>query len=149
MPKLNQADVARKLSRKAGLLAKHFHLVEETGARLIPVMIEANANGDVGFVLYRKGHGNRISRTTKRIQDEWQAYQLTRFGHYGVRTVCERTGREALRILGEKVRSVEWTGPKPSAGEIPRGNAFRVNAAGSVAVQSGAGPEDPTSEEAC
>lgn len=114
MPKLNQADVARKLSRKAGLLAMHFHLVEETGARLIPVMIEANANGDVGFVLYRKGHGNTISRTTKRIQDEWQAYQLTRFGHYGVRTVCERTGREALRILGEKVRSVEWIGPKPS-----------------------------------
>ncbi len=115
MSKLTPADVARKLSRKAGLLAKHFHLVEDTGARLIPVMIEADATGDVGFVLYRKGHGNTIGRTTKRLSDEREAYQLARFGHYGIRTLCERTGREALRILGDKVRSVEWTGPAPSA----------------------------------
>lgn len=115
MPTLSPANIARKLSRKSDLLAKHLYLVEETGARLIQVMIEADATGDVGFVLYRKGHGNTIGRTTKRLSDEREAYQLARFGHYGIRTVCERTGREALRILGEKVRSVEWTGPTPSA----------------------------------
>lgn len=114
MPMLSPSEVAEKLERKTNVMAKHFHLVENTGARLIPVMIADEDNGEVGFVLHRKGHGNTKGPSTKRLADEWEAFQLVQFGQFAIRTVCEQSGREALRILGDKVTAVLWTSPRPA-----------------------------------
>lgn len=95
-------------------LASHFYLVENSGAHLIPVRVRNSKTGVVAFVLHRKGSGNtRSARGTREIHDEREAYELVRWGHYAIRTVCERTGREALRIVGDRVERADWVGPTP------------------------------------
>ena len=93
-------------------LASHFYLIENSGAHLIPVRVRNSRTGVVAFVLHRKNSGNtRSSKTTREVFDEREAFDLVKYGHYAIRTVCERTQREALRIVGDRVVRAEWTGP--------------------------------------
>lgn len=124
---MNATTSSRPLRRDATALAQHFHLVESSGARLIPVRMPNRVTGIVAFVLNRHGTGNtRNGHGTREVQDEREAFDLVKFGHYGIRTVCERTGREALRTVGDKVLRAEWTASATTPNAAARGGAQSV-----------------------